>query len=128
MKKEMSMKEQNTRYAASVRDDLRRIWNGVCGVDFDEDECEDGRDADGNPVTLEAYIDDALDVEFTLDSSKRLIGVTLYVAVGGPTCWIDTRRKEIVCAWGTESDNGWARLDGEIAEAINCHFDEFMTF
>lgn len=128
MKKEMSMKEQTTHYAASVRDDLRRIWNGEFGEDECEDWREDGRDADGNPVTLEAYIDDALDVEFTLDSSKRLIGVTLYVAVGGPTCWIDTRRKEIVCVWGAESDSGWARLDDEIAEAINCHFDEFMTF
>lgn len=122
--KELTMKEQNVRYAQSVRDDLRKIWH----ADIDPEEYEDGRDDDGNAVTLEAYLEDVLDVEYTLNSQKELIGVTLYVTVGGPTCWIDTRHKEIVCAWGSSNDNGWARLDDDIAEAINQYFDEVMDF
>ena len=60
-----------TEYARSIANDLCNLYDGET-----VDECE----------SLYDYIADVLDVEYTLDSGKHLIGVNLYVTLGGPTC------------------------------------------
>lgn len=67
------------------------------------------------------YLEDALDIEYTLDSRKNLIGVNIYVTLGGPTCWIDTRRSCVVCRWGNEE--GIAYFDSDISEEINVYYE-----
>ena len=103
------MKNECTKYAESIRNDLNRLFNGET-----VDECES---------LIDYLCENALDIEYTLNSQKELIGVRIYVTIGGPTCWIDTRNGEVVCAWGTDRAAAW--LTSEICNDIN---DFYATF
>ena len=105
------MKTECTKYAESIRNDLNKLFNGET-----VDECES---------LIDYLCENALDIEYTLNSQKELIGVRIYVALGGPTCWIDTRNGEVVCAWG---DRAAAWLASEICDEINDFYAECMTF
>ena len=48
------------------------------------------------------YFSKALDYEVILARTRQLKGARLIVALGGPTCWIDTEVREVICAWGAE--------------------------
>ena len=77
----------------------------------------DGVNGDGEACDMYDYTgEQALDVEYLLDSKKALIGVMVYVTLGGPTCWIDSRRQEVVCHWGSASAS-WS-ITPETADAV----------
>lgn len=104
----MTEQEMNRRHAEYMRDDLRRAYN-----------------ADG---LYDYIVEQELDVEYTLDSSKELIGVCLYIELGGPTTWIDTRRNELVVHHGDSANTGYALLDEGICDAITDIYREIMEF
>ena len=104
------MKNECVEYAEMIRNDVNRLYEGKT-----VDECE----------SLFDYIADAPDVEYTLSSQRELIGVRVYVTLGGPTCWIDTRNGAVVCAWGAERAAIW--LASEICEEINSYFEDFLN-
>ena len=105
------MKNKCKEYAEMIRNDINSLYEGKT-----VDECE----------SLFDYIANALDVEYTLNSQRELIGVRVYVTLGGPTCWIDTRNGEVVCAWGTDKESVW--LASEVCEEINSYFEDFLNF
>ena len=105
------MKNECREYAEMIRNDVNSLYDGET-----VDECE----------SLWDYVSEALDVEYTLNSSRELIGVRVYVTIGGPTCWIDTRSNEVVCAWGSDKESAW--LASEVCEEINSYFEEFLNF
>ena len=105
------MKNECREYAEMIRNDINSLYEGKT-----VDECE----------SLFDYVADALDVEYTLNSQRELIGVRVYVTLGGPTCWIDTRNGEVVCAWGTDKESVW--LASEICEEITSYFEDFLNF
>lgn len=114
-------KEEARKIAQSCAHDIRSLWN----ADLTEEEAEERRE-NGEDADIYDYLDGALDVEFTLDSRKNLIGVTVYVSLGGPTVWIDTRRQEVRCHWGF--GDSWAGLDSDICEAITSYYEEMLEF
>ena len=59
-----------------------------CGTEVDPDDVE--------KVSMYDYMDDVLEVEYTIDSRREYIGARLYVTLGGPTVYIDTR-DQMVC-------------------------------
>lgn len=72
--------------------------------------------------TLGEWIEEeVLDINYTLDCHRRLIGVTLWVTIGGPTVWIDTQLGRVSCAWGTEKGDWF--LSGTVSENITDYFD-----
>lgn len=101
------MKNECRNYAESIRNDINSLYNGET-----VDGCE----------SLIDYLCDALDVEYTFSSQRQLIGVNVYVTLGGPTCWIDTRHGEVVCCWGTDKESAW--LASEICDEINSFMAE----
>ena len=105
------MKNECREYAEMIRNDINRLYDGETA-----DECE----------SLLDYVADALDVEYTLNSSRELIGVRVYVTLGGPNCWIDTRTGEVVCAWGSDKESAW--LASEVCDEINSYFEDFLSF
>ena len=105
------MKNECREYAEMIRNDVNSLYEGKT-----VDECE----------SLFDYIANAFDVEYTLNSQRGLIGVRVYVALGGPTCWIDTRNGEVACAWGTGKESAW--LASEVCEEINSYFEDFLNF
>ena len=110
-KENEKMKNECREYAEMIRNDVNRLYDGET-----VDECE----------SLLDYIADALDVEYTLNSSRELVGVRVYVTLGGPNCWIDTRNGEVVCAWGSDKESAW--LASEVCEEINSYFEDFLNF
>lgn len=78
---------------------------------------ERATDEDNMPLNYFDWLNDALDIEYTLDSNRELIGARIYVTLGGPTVWIDTRHNEIVCRWGCDKVERW--LPSEISYEIN---------
>ena len=62
------MKNECREYAEMIRNDVNSLYEGEA-----VDECE----------SLLDYIANALDVEYTLNSCRELIGVRVYVTLGG---------------------------------------------
>ena len=99
-------------YCNSIRKELNAIYDGTTTEKND----------DGELITLYDYFTDALDIEYTIGSRGDFLGVRVYVALGGPNVWIDTRAGEIAGAWGTERASAW--LPSEIADEINAIFED----
>lgn len=102
------------KYVDNVAKELKYIYNGEQTND------------EGEPMTIFDYISDVLDIEYTFNSTMQLIGVRLWVTLGGPNIYIDTRAGEVVGHWGTDSARAWA--PSEICEEITSYFDEIMEF
>lgn len=71
---------------------------------------------------LYEYFEDCFDVEYTIDRSKELIGVCVWIAVGGPEIWVDTRDRSVKLAWGSERAE-WG-INTDTANAIEGIFEE----
>lgn len=104
-----------------VRNEVKEIKALYEG--FDGEEVQRREDA-GENMDLCDYVGGVLDTEYILDSNFTLIGARLYVAMGGPTIWVDTRDNEVVGSWGTEKVVRW--LPYEIADEINDLLVEIM--
>ena len=66
------------------------------------------------------FIEDALDVEITRGLSGDYRGAKLYMAVGGPTIWVDTQTGFVEGRWAADSCSKWVDSDAidELNEAI----------
>ena len=104
------MKKENIEYCEGIVETLQEIIAG------------NARTEDGEGMTILDYINNALDCEFTMSSRKDLVGVKLWVTLGGPNVWIDTRERVVKLAWGSERAEAY--LPGEICDAINEYFEE----
>lgn len=108
--------------ASTTYDELKNYCDGI----FDElNAIYEGRatNDDGEPATMWDYFNDPLDFEYTVSARGDYMGVRVYVALGGPNIWIDTRRGEIGGAWGTDRAERW--LPSEIAEEIDSVFSDY---
>lgn len=100
-------------YCDRIRAELNAIYDGTTTDTND----------DGEQMTLWDYFADPLDWEYTISSNGEFLGVRVYVTLGGPNVWIDTRRGEIAGAWGTDRAEAW--LPSEIADEINVIFRDY---
>ena len=100
-------------YCDNIRKELNAIYEGTTGE----------KNEDGDQMTMYDYFADALDYEYTIGSNGDFLGVRVYVTLGGPNVWIDTRRGEIAGACGTDRAESW--LPSEIADEINDIFREY---
>lgn len=83
---------------------------------------QDLKEAYSNGNMIDYVCDNVLDVEYILNSLRELIGVKLYVTIGGPTVWIDTRTQTLNIAWGSERDT--IGIYSDICEELNDIFGE----
>lgn len=100
-------------YINNIFDELKAIYEG--------NETND----DGEQATFYDYFEDPLDYEYTIGADGSYIGVRVYVALGGPNVWVDTRRGEIGGAWGTDRADRW--LPREICDEIDEIFSEYYN-
>ena len=104
-----------TKYARSIAREVEDLFSKES--EWSDEEREE-RESNGDPCDILDYLtQNALDIEYTLDSNRELVGVAVYVTLGGPTCYLDTRRQEVVCHWGNEVGR-WG-LSGEVCDYIN---------
>lgn len=48
------------------------------------------------------FTENELDVEYTMDSGGGYLGARIWIGIGGPSVWIDTRDGTVNLAWGTD--------------------------
>ena len=89
------------------------------GADLDALACDD------DPEKLYEYLDECLDVEFRCNSAKEYKSAKLYVTLGGPNVWVDTRNGEVAGAWGCDRESAW--LASEVCEEIDEIFREWFA-
>ena len=111
------MKSDIQIYVDSIRDDLKQLYD----AEYTEEQIE-ALQNNGEAYDVYSYVTDCLDVEYTIDSSGNYIGARIYITLGGPTAWIDTRDGYVRGTWGTERAESW--IPYEIAEIIDGIFDE----
>ena len=114
------MKELQT-MCENIREELEMLYSN----DWSDDEREQ-REQDGEPCNLYDYFSDVLDIEYTISSRGEYLGASIWVAIGGPSIWIDTRENEIKGRWGSDAINIW--LPSEIANEIDNVFEEYYSY
>ena len=74
------------------------------------------------------YFEDALDVEYTVDSCGHYRGAEIAVTLGGPNVYVNTRRAVVIGFWGSKkaeapiSRNTSAEIDAVFEEYFSCLF------
>ena len=100
------------------------------GIVPDESDIEDYNDLCEQLKELEnigasnlyEYFDDCFDIEYTISSSGDYLGVCVWIGVGGPSIWVDTRDSAVKLAWGGNRAE-WG-IYSDTAEAIDEIFKE----
>lgn len=79
---------------------------------------------DGEYTTAFDYLQDALDIEYIVNSKGEYLGARVLVAFGGPNIWINTRTKTVEGSWWSDraeasfTDN--IGLDDTLSELWAC--------
>lgn len=105
----------------------------VCGIEIEEavrDEYDELKEQlkeveDAGASDLYEYFADCLDVEYTIDSRGDYLGVCVWVCVGGPGIWVDTRERAVKLAWG--GDRAEWGINSDTADAIDGIFEEYYN-
>lgn len=80
-----------------------RAWDEVGDV-FQCPNCGSVDDVDDwEQLDVYNYMEDALDIEYIVASTREFQSARVYVTLGGPSCWIDTERRTVELRWGGES-------------------------
>lgn len=103
-----------------VREELQALYD----ADYSDEEREE-REESGEACDLYDYFNDVLDYEFAISSRRDMLGVKVWVTLGGPNIWIDTREGYIKGAWGTDRADVW--LPSEIADEISTIFEDIYN-
>lgn len=93
-------------------------------TDIDEAECNDDNyesDFDGG---FARYFEDALDIEYHVDSQLRYKGAIITVAINGPAIYVDTYAGEVRGYWW--GDKATANIWRTTANAIDDMFEEYF--
>ena len=101
-------------YAKRVAAEIEAIYNGTTEEEND----------DGEKMSLYDYVADALDFSAIVSSQKTILSVRLYVTLGGPTCYVDTELRSVVCAWGGDREE--FPLDWDACDELESIIAEYM--
>ena len=108
------MEKECRKYAQRVAEEIEAIYNGTTEEEND----------DGEKMSLYDYVADALDFSAVVSSQKTIQSIRLYVALGGPTCYVDTELHSVVCAWGGDREE--FPLDWDACDELENIIAEYM--
>lgn len=106
----------------SIKNHVESIANNLTNP---PEEWNEGRDIDNEgEFSAFDYLQDALDIEYIVNSKGEYLGARVLVAFGGPNIWIDTRLGMVDGYWWSNkastpfTDN--LGLDDALSELWNC--------
>ena len=108
------MKKECKEYAKGVVEEIMSIYNGTTEEEND----------DGEKMSLYDYVADALDFSAIVSSQKTIQSIRLYITLGGPTCYVDTELRAVVCAWGGDREE--YPLDRDACNELESIIAEYM--
>lgn len=114
------MKNELREYVEGIRNDLNKLYEASY-----TDEEREKMEETGEAYDLYSYFSDALDVEYTISSRGDFLGARVYVTLGGPNVWVDTREGYVKGAWGSDREEAW--IPSEVCEEINSIFEEWYS-
>lgn len=79
-----------------LQDHMQQIANTLTNGFGDE------LNIDNQPLDGFDYLQDALDIEYIVNSKREYLGARVLVAFGGPNIWINTRTKLVEGYWWGE--------------------------
>ena len=84
------------------------IWQGINddlenGTTFGIREEDDGYGDAGEELTAYDYLQDALDIKYTVNSAREYLGARVLITYGGPNTWIDTNTNALEVYWGDKA-------------------------
>ena len=107
--------ETETRLQDHVQEIARRLTEGFDSADLNDD---------GEELTAFDYLQDALDIEYIVNSKREYLGARVLVAFGGPNIWINTRTNTVEGYWwgdkATATFDDGLGLDEALNELFNC--------
>jgi hypothetical protein len=83
----------------SDEDRVRLKRQVQCIIEGIEEPDEDTLNDDGGAYTAYDYIDDALDIEYTVGRGGSFKGARLLVCFGGPDVWVNTQTDTVEGYW-----------------------------
>ena len=63
---------------------------------------DDDLNYDGEAMSAFDYLQDALDIEYIVNSKGEYLGARVLVAFGGPNIWVNTRTGVVEGAWWSD--------------------------
>ena len=114
------MTNELKKYVDGIRDEIKNLYE----ADYTDEE-RDELEANGEAFDLWSYFADPLDYEFTISSRGDFLGVKVWVTLGGPNVWIDTREECVKGAWGSDREESY--LQPEICQEIDSIFEEYYN-
>ena len=67
------------------------------------------------------WLNNQLDIEYTVNGRGEYVGAKVYITLGGPTAYYETRNGKVTVNWGTESGEAW------VCEAAESELDELLA-
>lgn len=99
----------------SIRDDVEK------GTPFGIREEDDGYGDAGEELTAYDYLQDVLDIRYTVNSAREYLGARILVGYGGPNVWIDTNTNALEVYWGQTATR---YLPSEFIEQLDVALEE----
>jgi hypothetical protein len=108
---------------SDLQNHVQSIAQNLSNPPFDE--WNEGRDIDSEgEYSAFDYLQDALDIEYIVNSKAEYLGARVLVAFGGPNIWVNTRTKTVEGHWWSDSARAsfsdGLGLDEALEELWNC--------
>lgn len=116
--RELARMKELQKNVDGIRDEIKAIYE----ADYTDEERET-MEENGQAYDLYSYFADVLDMEYTVDCFGEYKGANIYVTLGGPNVWIDTRDGYVKGAWG--SDKAESPIPYDICDEIDDIFREY---
>lgn len=85
----------------SIKAHVQHIANTLSNPPMDE--WNEGRDVENEgEFSAFDFLQDALDIEYIVNSKREYLGARVLVAFGGPNIWINTRTNTVEGAWWSD--------------------------
>lgn len=78
--------------------ELGYTWNDIAY----EWQDENGAQVDAHSMNGYDFLSSALDIEYRVSARGDYLGAEVLVTSGGPNIWVDTKRDQVVGAWGSD--------------------------
>ena len=105
-------------------ENIRAELEALCNAEYTDEEREE-MENNGEAYDLYSYFNDVLDYEYTISRSREYLGAKIWVTLGGPNIWIDTRAEQICGAWGNEREA--VCISKDIASEIDAIFEDMYN-
>lgn len=107
----------------NLQDHVNSIASNLSNPPYDE--WNEGRDIENEgEYSAFDYLQDALDIEYIVNSKSEYLGARVLVAFGGPNIWINTRTNTVEGHWwgdsATASFTDSIGLQDALEELFNC--------